>query len=67
MPAYDGKNVHQQMRQLVAETTMTAQIHQEHCIDNLGFNEDIKIGQSYSESKAPGGNFSTGAKKQPRF
>ena len=29
MPAYDGKNIHYQMRNLAAETTLTAQIHNE--------------------------------------
>lgn len=32
MPSYDGKNIYQQMRSLNAQTTLTAQIHEEHII-----------------------------------
>jgi hypothetical protein len=30
MPNYDGKNIYQQMRSLNGQTTLTAQIHEEH-------------------------------------
>ena len=30
MPQYDGRNIYNQMRNLNAETTLTAQIHTEH-------------------------------------
>jgi len=33
MPNYDGKNIYHQMRSLNGQTTLTAQIHEEHTID----------------------------------
>jgi len=32
MPNYDGKNIYHQMRSLNGQTTLTAQIHEEHTI-----------------------------------
>lgn len=33
MPNYDGKNIYQQMRSLNGQTTLTAQIHEEHTME----------------------------------
>lgn len=56
MPQYDGKNIYNQMRSLNAETTLTAQIHQE-CRDH----EPHSVSQMNSASK-PGT-----AHKETRF